>query len=120
MYQTGGGNPVLSDRVLVNGTVTEATLASDGGLRWSEGGSLRRLEVAREVLGFSAEGSRIKIRAAVESGGIYCVGGREAPVRKTFVFEPLSEDSLKLWCQKLQGYIDSLGIVFLKSQYIYT
>ncbi|PSS24685.1 Sphingosine kinase [Actinidia chinensis var. chinensis] len=109
MYQTGGGNPVLSDRVLVNGTVTEATLASDGGLRWSEGGSHRRLEVAREVLGFSAEGSRIKIRAAVESGGIYCVGGREAPVRKTFVFEPLSEDSLKLWCQKLQGYIDSLG-----------
>ncbi|XP_057512473.1 sphingosine kinase 1-like isoform X1 [Actinidia eriantha] len=109
MDQTGGGDPILSDRVLVNGVVTTATLTTGGGLRWSEGGIHRSLEVAREVLGFSIEGSRIKIRGAVENRGICCVGGSEAPARKTFVFEPLSEDSLKLWCQKLQEYIDSLG-----------
>lgn len=31
------------------------------------------------------------------------------PVRKDYVFEPLSEDSLRLWCEKLREYIDSLG-----------
>ncbi|KAA8519864.1 hypothetical protein F0562_014046 [Nyssa sinensis] len=111
MDQTEGGEPILSDRVIVNGTVTSLTLTTSGQLRWSEGsGSHRCLLVGKEVLGFSVEGSRIKIRAVVDSrDGICCIGSRGALVRKNFVFEPLSEVSLRLWCQKLQEYIDSLG-----------
>ncbi|KAL6990981.1 Sphingosine kinase 1 [Sarracenia purpurea var. burkii] len=109
MDQSGGGEPVLSDRVLVNGIVTTVTLTAGGLLRWTEGGSHRCLAVEKEVLGFSTEGSRIKIRAIVEIGGACCVASIGTPMRKTFVFEPLSEELLRLWCQKLQGYIDSLG-----------
>ncbi|KAE9461798.1 hypothetical protein C3L33_06291, partial [Rhododendron williamsianum] len=112
MDQTGGGElalALLSDRVLVNGTVTDVTLTGDGVLRWTEGGSQRCLEVDKEVLGFSTEGPRIKIRAVVESAKICCPGRRGAPMRKTFVFEPQSEDLLRVWCQKLQDFIDSLG-----------
>uniref|UniRef100_A0A5B6ZHW6 sphingosine kinase n=1 Tax=Davidia involucrata TaxID=16924 RepID=A0A5B6ZHW6_DAVIN len=110
MDQTEGGEPVQSDRVLINGTVTSLTLSAAGRLRWSEGGSHRCLVVEKEVLGFSTEGSRIKIRAVVENGdGICCIGSRGALVRKNFVFEPLSEYSLRLWSQKLQEYIDALG-----------
>lgn len=111
MDQTGGGDeptPLLSDRVLVNGTVTAVNLTVDGVIRWTEGGGHRCLAVDKEVLGFSTEGSRIKIRAVVGSGNICCVGSRGPPVRKTFVFEPPSEDLLRLWCEKLQEFIDSL------------
>ncbi|XP_058196466.1 sphingosine kinase 1-like [Rhododendron vialii] len=110
MDQTGGGElALLSDRVLVNGTVTDVTLTGDGVVRWTEGGSQRCLEVDKEVLGFSTEGPRIKIRAVVEGAKICCPGSRGAPMRKTFVFEPQSEDLLRVWCQKLQDFIDSLG-----------
>ncbi|KAA8515338.1 hypothetical protein F0562_018432 [Nyssa sinensis] len=110
MDRTEGGEPVLSDRLLINGTVTPVTLTAAAELRWSDGVSHRCLAVEKEVLGFSAEGSRIKIRAVVESGdGINCIGGRGALLRKKFVFEPLSSESLRLWCQKLQECIDSLG-----------
>lgn len=101
--------PVLSDRVLINGTVTPVTLFADGVLRWSERGQ-RSLIVEKEVLGFAAEGPKIRIRALVEDGdGICCVASRGAVVRKEFVFKPLSEDSHRLWCQKLREHIDSLG-----------
>ncbi|PQQ07253.1 sphingosine kinase 1-like isoform X1 [Prunus yedoensis var. nudiflora] len=101
--------PVLSDRVLINDTVTSVTLFADGVLRWSERGQ-RSLIVEKEVLGFAAEGPKIRIRALVEDGdGICCVASRGAVVRKEFVFKPLSEDSHRLWCQKLREHIDSLG-----------
>ncbi|TXG47295.1 hypothetical protein EZV62_026589 [Acer yangbiense] len=99
---------IMSDRVLVNGTITQLTLTGDGVIRWSGGGQLS-LTVEKEVLGFVAEGSRIRIRTVLEGGGGICCG--ESPgglVRKDFVFELLSEDSQRLWCEKLREYIDSL------------
>ncbi|CAK9141793.1 unnamed protein product [Ilex paraguariensis] len=106
MDQTELQEPILSDRVLISGTETPLTLTADGQLQCSD----RSLTVEKEILGFYVEGSKIKIKAIVESGaGINCFGNRGAPVRKTFVFEPSSQDSLRLWSLKLQEYIDSLG-----------
>ncbi|XWS19527.1 hypothetical protein CRYUN_Cryun31cG0023600 [Craigia yunnanensis] len=102
-------SPILSDRVLVNGTVIPLTFTGDGKLRWTRKGQ-RCLTVEKEVLGFTLEGSRIRVRAVVEKrDGICCVGNRGDLVRQSFVFEPLSEDSLTLWSQKLRDYIDALG-----------
>ncbi|KAF3451560.1 hypothetical protein FNV43_RR07655 [Rhamnella rubrinervis] len=101
-------SPLVSDRVVVNGTVTSLTLSENGLLRWWEGGQ-RCLAMEKEVLGFSTDGPKIKIRAVVQGGaGICCVAGRGS-VRKEFVFQLLSEDMQSLWCQKLREYIDSLG-----------
>lgn len=102
--------PVVSDRVLINGTVTPVTFFADGVLRWTEIGQ-RSLIVEKEVLGFKVEGPKIRIRALVDGGdGICCVGSRvRAVARKDLVFEPLSEDSQRLWCQKLLEFIESLG-----------
>jgi sphingosine kinase len=101
--------PIVSERVLVNGNITLLTLTSDGRLRWTERGQ-RSLTVEKDVLGFATEGPKIRIRAVVEGGDRLCFfWSRAAPVRKDFVFQPLSEDSLTLWCQKLREFIDSLG-----------
>ncbi|PKI43635.1 hypothetical protein CRG98_035960, partial [Punica granatum] len=80
---------------------------------WAEGGH-RALRVEKEVLGFAAEGSRIRIKAAVDLDGAVCCpgpsrGGGEGLVRRELVFEPLSGESLSLWCKKLQDYMDNLG-----------
>lgn len=110
MDQSEVGETILTDRVLVNGIVTPASLTAGGELRWSENGTQRSLKIEKQVLGFSIEGSEIKIKTVVESkGGIFCVESRGSLVRKSFVFQPLSDDSLRIWCQKLQHYIDSLG-----------
>jgi sphingosine kinase len=100
--------PILSERVLVSGNITPLTLTSDGKLRWTEG-CQRCLTVKKDVLGFATEGPKIRIRAVVEGGDKSCFGSSGDPVRKDYVFEPLSEDSLRLWCEKLREYIDSLG-----------
>ncbi|XP_047307690.1 sphingosine kinase 1-like [Impatiens glandulifera] len=107
----GGGEAVFSDQVLLNGIAIPAILTSGGRIRWTEvGGSNRQLIVEKEVLGFSVEGSKIKVKAIVEKpGGTCCVGVGGVPMRKSFVFETLSEESLRLWCQKLQECIDSLN-----------
>ncbi|KAL5579324.1 hypothetical protein UlMin_011766 [Ulmus minor] len=102
-------HPLFSDTVTVNGTVTPLTLTADGVLRWSEGGQ-RCLTIEKEVLGFATDGPKIKIRAVVQGGGgICCIGSRGALVRKNFVFQPSSEDSQRLLCQKLREFVDSLG-----------
>lgn len=101
--------PILSEQVLVSGNITPLTLTSDGRLRWTDG-CQRCLTVKKDVLGFATEGPKIRIRAVVQGGDKICMfesSGR--PVRKDYVFEPLSEDSLRLWCEKLREYIDSLG-----------
>ncbi|XP_017978728.1 PREDICTED: sphingosine kinase 1 isoform X1 [Theobroma cacao] len=109
-----GGQPenlstLLSDRVLVNGTVVPLTFTGDGKLRWT-GKDQRCLTMEKEVLGFALEGTRIQVKYAVEKGdGICCLWNRGDLVRQSFVFEPLSDDSLRLWSQKLRDYIDSLG-----------
>lgn len=118
MEQTGA-SPLVSDRVVVNGTVSPLTLSEAGELRWWEGGQ-RCLAMEKEVLGFSTDGPKIKIRAVVQGGaGICCVAGRGTMVRKEFVFQLLSKDMQSLWCQKLREYIDSLGNsrVFLLSRF---
>ncbi|MCD7473450.1 Sphingosine kinase 1 [Datura stramonium] len=106
--------PVLSDRFRVNGVETTVTFTAtaaeeEGKLIWRE----NCLSIEKEVLGFSVEGSKIKIRAVKENddgGGICCGGNIGATLRRRSVtFEPLSEDSLRIWSQKLQEFIDSLG-----------
>ena len=105
--------PAISDRVLIDGTVTPLTLTADGRLLCSTQGQ-RSLSIEKEVLGFAEEGSRIRIKAVVDGeDGSCCVSGRGNLVRKDFVFEPLSDDSRMLWCVKLRECVDSLGNVRL-------
>lgn len=107
--------PILSERVRVNGVETPVTFAvEEGKLRWTE----NCLSIEKEVLGFTVEGTKIKIRVVKEDegGGIICCGGNTGVKvrRRRFDFEMLSEDSLRIWSQKLQEFIDSLGN-FLKN-----
>ncbi|OIW20893.1 hypothetical protein TanjilG_24971 [Lupinus angustifolius] len=101
---------VISDRVTFNGTVTLLSLLVDGTLWWPEI-SQRSLKVDKEVLGFIADGPKIKLKTIVEIGdGCSCMAGTKAKlVRYDVVFEPSSEESHKLWCHKLRELIDSLG-----------
>ncbi|GFQ01821.1 sphingosine kinase 1 [Phtheirospermum japonicum] len=97
---------ILSGQVRANGRTTTATLSSAGQLRWDE----RRLDVEKQVLGFSVDGSKIKIRAVVEATpGICCSSDKLPLIRKCFTLELLSDDSIPIWTQKLQEYLDSLG-----------
>ncbi|XP_070041910.1 sphingosine kinase 1-like isoform X1 [Nicotiana tomentosiformis] len=106
-HNEAGSSPVLSDRVRINGVVTPVTLTAEGKLRWRE----NCLLIKKEVLGFLIKGSKIRIRAVKENGGgISCGGNTGVTVkRRSFTFEPLTQDSLRLWSQKLQEFIDSLG-----------
>lgn len=112
---------IMADSVKVNGTVTPLTLSADGKLFWMEGGR-RCLMVEKEVLGLAMEGSSIRIKAAIDSDGpVCCIGlagrGGEKLVRRDFVFEPLSDESLSLWCQKLQDYMDSFSNVLASVEF---
>ncbi|KAI3718831.1 hypothetical protein L6452_19715 [Arctium lappa] len=105
---------IVSDEVFVNSDKATVTLSGDGILRWSDRRVfLRCLSVEKEVLGLSTVGRLITIRALVETGSNdgWCFGSRGGGnlVRKSFVFEAMSEDSLRNLCEKIQGYIDSLG-----------
>ncbi|KAI3740760.1 hypothetical protein L2E82_31233 [Cichorium intybus] len=103
---------ILYDEVLVNSGKTALTLSADGILQWYDHGNvLQRLSVEREVLGVSVVGQQIVIRSFVETeAGGFCFGSsRRSLVRKNFVFEPLSEDSRRNLCEKIQAYVDSLG-----------
>ncbi|XP_043698033.1 sphingosine kinase 1-like [Telopea speciosissima] len=100
----------LFEQVRVNGKLTPVSLSSDGKLRWTEHRK-RCLNLDKEVLGFTQEGSKITIRAFVENWfELHCVVCDEARGggRRDIVLEPLTEESQRLWCQKLQEYIDSL------------
>ncbi|KAL6546666.1 hypothetical protein OROMI_022387 [Orobanche minor] len=97
---------ILSDQVRANGRTTTATLSAEGQLRWAE----LRLDMEKQVLGFSVEGLKIKIRAVVEAtAGICCSSGKQPLIRKNFTLELSSDDSVRLWTQKLQECLDSLG-----------
>lgn len=103
------GEFILSDQVRANGHITVATLSAGGQLRWAD----RRLDIEKQVLGFSVDGYKIKIRAIVEAvAGICCSSGKSTLNRKTFTLELLSNDSLRIWTQKLQEHLDSLGKIF--------
>ncbi|KAA0052712.1 hypothetical protein IC582_017926 [Cucumis melo] len=110
MDQSEDSDSILNHRVLLpDGTVTPMILTTDGWLQWSEK-SQRRLSIDKEVLGFSMDGPKIRIKALVEDrGGLRCFGNSGALVRKEFVFQPLSEESRALWCLKLRECIDLLG-----------
>ncbi|KAJ4981051.1 hypothetical protein NE237_031888 [Protea cynaroides] len=99
----------FEQQVRVNGKLTQVTLSSDGKFRMETGH--RPLNLEKELLGFNAEGSKITIRALVENRvDVHCVVCSEAKgrERKDIVLETLTEESQRLWCQKLQAYIDSL------------
>lgn len=105
MDPTKSGEPILSDRVLVNGSETTATLTARGQLRWSD----LSLDVEKEVIGFSVEGSKIKIRIVVECTAGICCFAKPAMTRKNFTLEFSSDSSLHSWAQKLHEIIDALG-----------
>ncbi|KAD4982355.1 hypothetical protein R6Q59_001953 [Mikania micrantha] len=102
---------IVSDEVSVNGVKTSLTLSTDGILRWFDRGViLRCLFVEKEVLGISTSGRLITIRALLETGGDgFGCRGRRRLMRKSFLFELMSDDSLRNLCEKIQGFIDSLG-----------
>lgn len=103
---------ILYDEVLVNGSKTALTLSADGILQWYDHQNvLQCLSVEKEVLGVSIVGQQIIIRSFIETeGGGFCFGSSTRNlVRKSFVFEPSSEDSRLNLCEKIQGYVDSLG-----------
>lgn len=96
---------IVSDEVLVNGIKTPLTLSTDGTLRWLD----RCLFVEKEVLGLLTSERLITITALVNTGDAIGCSRRRNLVRKRFVFESLSDDSLRNLCDKIQTYIDSLG-----------
>ncbi|EEF37693.1 sphingosine kinase 1 isoform X1 [Ricinus communis] len=101
--------PIISDQVIVNGATTLLTLTAGGILRWTDRGQ-RCLTVEKEVLGFVIEGSKIRVKTIIDNGdGICCAGNSGALVRKDFVFQPLTEDSQRVLCNRLRDYLDSLG-----------
>ncbi|GER27186.1 sphingosine kinase [Striga asiatica] len=97
---------ILSDQVRANGHTMSVTLSSGGQLQWGD----RRLDMEKQVLGFSVEGLKIKIRSAVEApAGICCSSGKSSLIRKTFTLELQSNSSVHIWSQKMQDYLDSLA-----------
>uniref|UniRef100_A0A6N2KFS5 sphingosine kinase n=1 Tax=Salix viminalis TaxID=40686 RepID=A0A6N2KFS5_SALVM len=103
---------IISDQIKVNGNLTPLTLTTEGKLQWTTEEGQQSLTVEKEVLGFIIQGSKIIIKAVTEKRDGICIfgsAGGGALVRKNFVFEPLSDESLHLWCQHLHDYINSLG-----------
>ncbi|XP_056863888.1 sphingosine kinase 1-like [Raphanus sativus] len=100
--------PLISDRVLINGVITPLTLTADGELQWTES-ALRKSTTEKEILSFAVEGNKVKLKTLVERRGSICCGGSGGDyARKDFVFEPLYDESRKLWCDKLRQRLDSL------------
>uniref|UniRef100_I1KQP6 sphingosine kinase n=1 Tax=Glycine max TaxID=3847 RepID=I1KQP6_SOYBN len=100
---------IFSDTVNLNGTVTQLSLLADGRLWWPEGGQ-RNLSIEKEVLGFTGDGPDIRLKTIVETEDGCCGGASRAKlVRNDVVFRPSSEETHRLWCQKLGEFIDSLG-----------
>lgn len=109
MDLSGHHRPLISDRVTVNGTVTPLALLADGRLWWSEG-IQRCISVEKELLGFVSTGSYIKLKTLVEARDGCCTTGAPGRlVRNDVVFQPSSNESHTLWCNKLREFIDSLG-----------
>ncbi|KAK4271532.1 hypothetical protein QN277_020216 [Acacia crassicarpa] len=101
--------PVISDQVLVNGILTPVSLLSDGTL-WCLDGGKRCLHLEKEVLGFVTDGPDIRIKSLVDSRRSGCFPtNRGKLVRKDIVFQSLSEESQRLWCQNLREFLDSFG-----------
>ncbi|XP_028795382.1 sphingosine kinase 1 isoform X2 [Neltuma alba] len=98
--------PVFSDRVVVNGTVTPVSLFSDGTL-WCLDGGQRCLHLEKDVLGFVTDGPDIKIRCLVDGQSGCSPRNRGKLVRKDVVFQSLSQESQRLWCQNLREFLDS-------------
>ncbi|KAL9669799.1 hypothetical protein QQ045_007348 [Rhodiola kirilowii] len=103
---------LVSDHVIVNGVEVKATLFADGRL-WFSGIGNRSLIIEKEVLGIVVEGSKIRVKAIVDSGDGVCCSGVKATerglVRKDFVFEPLTDESREVWTTRLREYVESLG-----------
>ncbi|XP_042438190.1 sphingosine kinase 1-like [Zingiber officinale] len=106
--------PSLEEKVRIDGSVAEATLAPDGALRWSsDNGGKWCLTFDSEVLGFETEGARITIRAFVEAskGTASCgsQGGLGRRVRRDYVLDMPTDEAASLWTEKMNAYLDSLG-----------
>lgn len=100
---------IISDQVLIAGTLTPLVLNSGGNLRWLEAGKDRCINLEKEVIGVSLEDSRISVKFAVETtgagAGVLCC---TTTVRRSFDFQPCSEEFLQIWFQKLREFLDSL------------
>jgi len=66
--------------------------------------------LAKEILSFVVEGNKVRVKTLVEKGGgICCRGSAGDYARNDFVFEPLSDESRKLWSDKFHQHLVSLG-----------
>ena len=104
--------PLISDRVLINGVVTPLTLTAEGELQWTTETGRGKSTTEKEILSFAVEGNKVRVKTLVESTGsssICCGGSGGDYARKEFVFEPLYDESRKLWCDKLRQRLHSLG-----------
>ncbi|PKU84606.1 sphingosine kinase 2-like isoform X1 [Dendrobium catenatum] len=105
----------MTERIQVNGLPAEASFTAGGDLRWRVDGGAGRgeqsLAVESSVLGFTAEGREITVRAFVSQlKGPFCgVGNLGNRVMKNFVLEMPTEVVAKMWSERLRKYIDSLG-----------
>ncbi|XP_072952369.1 sphingosine kinase 1-like [Typha angustifolia] len=111
---------LLKERVRVNGSLAEATLAADGGELWWRGegggsGGKGRLTVESDVLGIEIEGTqgrRLKVKAFENaSNGVCCGGGGSAMrrVRRDYVFEMPAMESASRWSDRIRNRINSFG-----------
>ncbi|KAF2553438.1 hypothetical protein F2Q68_00037245 [Brassica cretica] len=104
--------PLISDRVLINGVVTPLTLTAEGELQWTTESGRGKSTTEKEILSFVVEGNKVRVKTLVESTGsssICCGGSGGDYARNDFVFEPLYDESRKLWCDKLRQRLHSLG-----------
>ncbi|KAJ0080845.1 hypothetical protein Patl1_10348 [Pistacia atlantica] len=94
LYVPCSFNEKLSDCVLINGTVVCFRLTADGKFLWTEGFQ------QKEILRFTVDSNKIKIRAIIEKeDGIYRGGRSDGLVRKDFVF-CFFHESLEDYCAK--------------------
>ncbi|KAG2332228.1 hypothetical protein Bca52824_003408 [Brassica carinata] len=103
---------LISDQVLINGVITPLTLTANGELQWTESGR-RKSTSEKEILSSVLERNKIRVKTLVErrGGGSTCCGGSGGDyARKYFVFEPLYDESRKLWCDKLRQQLHSLEV----------
>eukprot|EP01018_Ginkgo_biloba_P022428 Gb_00257 [translate_table: standard] len=109
---------LINEDLHLDGLNVTATLSSAGLIHWS-GAKSGSLVIHDDVLGFSREGSNIKLHAfkKQESNG-WCGVSPGQRVRRDFCLSPGTEESCSNWCQCIRRCLDTLGrpkrlIVFL-------
>lgn len=105
----------MTERIHINGLPAEASMSSEGDLRWrvdsGTGRGEQSLTVESSVLGVTVKGREIMVKAFVgQLKNPFCgavnLGKR---VMKNFVLEMSTDVVAKIWNERLRMYMDSLG-----------